>query len=195
MKKKLILLGGGGHCVSCIDVIESESKYKIHGILDTAQNVGKTVLGYPILGTDNDILKYVRKDYFFLITIGHIKSNKARRKLFIEITKCGGKFATVVSSRAYIANSASIGQGTIVMHDALINANARIKENCIINSKALIEHDSFVDSDCHISTGAIVNGGACIGHSSFIGSGAVVVNSVSVPASHFVKANSIFVRK
>ena len=32
--QKLILLGGGGHCKSCIDVIEQESKYTIEGILD-----------------------------------------------------------------------------------------------------------------------------------------------------------------
>ena len=32
--KKIILIGGGGHCKSCIDVIESEKKYTIKGILE-----------------------------------------------------------------------------------------------------------------------------------------------------------------
>ena len=36
--KKIIVLGGGGHCKSCIDVIENENKYKIIGIVDKKKN-------------------------------------------------------------------------------------------------------------------------------------------------------------
>ncbi len=32
-KKQIILIGGGGHCKSCIDVIESENKYNILEII------------------------------------------------------------------------------------------------------------------------------------------------------------------
>ena len=34
MKPKIILIGGGGHCKSVIDVIEEENKYIIAGIVD-----------------------------------------------------------------------------------------------------------------------------------------------------------------
>ena len=32
--KKIILIGAGGHCVSCIDVIEMQRKFKIVGLID-----------------------------------------------------------------------------------------------------------------------------------------------------------------
>ena len=32
--KKIILIGAGGHCASCIDVIENEKKYEIIGLID-----------------------------------------------------------------------------------------------------------------------------------------------------------------
>jgi hypothetical protein len=35
--RDLILIGGGGHCKSCIDVIELETKYAIAGIEPFAQ--------------------------------------------------------------------------------------------------------------------------------------------------------------
>ena len=35
LKPDIILIGGGGHCVSVIDVIENENKFKIKGILDS----------------------------------------------------------------------------------------------------------------------------------------------------------------
>ena len=47
-KPKLILLGGGGHCKSCIEVIEAEGKFTIAGILDVADKLGMDILSYPI---------------------------------------------------------------------------------------------------------------------------------------------------
>ena len=37
MKKKLILIGAGGHALSCIDVIEAEKKFKIIGLVDNSK--------------------------------------------------------------------------------------------------------------------------------------------------------------
>ena len=53
--KEIILIGGGGHCKSVIDVIEQESKYKIAGIIDKKELIGKDVLGYKIIGSDDDL--------------------------------------------------------------------------------------------------------------------------------------------
>ena len=39
--KKIILIGGGGHALSCIDVIEHEKKFKIIGIIDKKLKKGK----------------------------------------------------------------------------------------------------------------------------------------------------------
>ena len=51
--KKIILMGGGGHCKSCIDVIESANEYEIVGILDTADKLGQSILDYKIIGTED----------------------------------------------------------------------------------------------------------------------------------------------
>ena len=53
LKKKLVLIGGGGHCKACINVIEDTDGYDIVGILDTEDKVGQTILNYSIIGTDN----------------------------------------------------------------------------------------------------------------------------------------------
>ena len=74
MRKKLILIGGGGHCKSCIDVIEQSNQFTLVGILDNPALVGLSVLGYDIIGTDDQIEKLSMKGYDFLITIGQIHS-------------------------------------------------------------------------------------------------------------------------
>jgi UDP-3-O-[3-hydroxymyristoyl] glucosamine N-acyltransferase len=45
----------------------------------------------------------------------------------------------IVSPIAYISKHSTIGEGTVIHHHALINANVKIGKNCIINSKALFK--------------------------------------------------------
>lgn len=191
MKPEIILVGGGGHCNSCIDVIEQESKFQIAGVVD-AKKYGEKVLGYPVLGGDND-LATLRKTYkYALVTIGQIKTPEIRIKVYQQLILMGFSLPTIISPRAYVSKHAVIFDGSIVMHDAVINAQARIGSNCIINTKALIEHDSKIGSHCHISTGAIVNGDVVVGNGVFIGSNAVVRHSERISDNFFIRASSLF---
>jgi sugar O-acyltransferase (sialic acid O-acetyltransferase NeuD family) len=190
--KNIILVGGGGHCKSVIDVAES-SGWNILGILDVAENVGKKVLGYTIIGTDEQIPEFIHKACF-LVTVGQIKDVGLRIKLHEKILSAGGELATVIASDAYISKYSEIGRGTVIMHKALVNANAKIGLGCIINTMANIEHDAIIGDYCHISTGAMVNGDCVVGDRTFLGSGVVLSNGVSVVSDNIV-AGSSFVRK
>ena len=192
MKSKLILIGGGGHCKSCIDVIEQSGQYKIAGILDKRENIGKTVLGYEIIGEDEQIEKLAREEFSFLVTLGQIRSSEVRKKLYDELVRCKAHIATIISPHAYISKHAVIGQGTIIMHNAVVNADASIGNNCIINTKALIEHDAVVEDHCHISTAAVINGGTVIKQGTFFGSNAVSRESITTLNNAFIKAGSIY---
>ena len=189
--KKLYLIGGGGHCKSCIDVIEQQGEFEIKGIFDLVENLGKNVLNYQIIDIDNNLEKYVNDKNYFLITIGYIKTPKLREEIFNKLLKLNANFATVISPRAYVSKYSKIEAGTIIMHDALINANVNIGKNCIINSKALLEHDVIVEDNCHISTASVLNGGVTAEKNSFIGSNSCVVQGVKIGANSFIKAGSI----
>jgi sugar O-acyltransferase (sialic acid O-acetyltransferase NeuD family) len=191
MRPKLILIGGGGHCKSCIDVIEQENKFIIAGIVDINSSISN-LLGYPWLGHDNDLAKLKLRYDYALITIGQIKSPANRVRLLDYAKSLGFKLPAIISPRAYISKHAKIGNGTIVMHDALINAGAIVGDNCIINTKSLIEHDVVIENNCHISTGAIINGGAIVKQGSFVGSNVVTKELVKTHENDFIKAGSLF---
>ena len=190
--RNLILVGGGGHCKSVIDVAES-SGWTILGILDTAENVGKSVLGYSIIGTDEQIPEFVHKAHF-LVTVGQIKNPELRIKLHEKILSSNGKLAIITASNAHISKYSNIGAGTVIMHKAVVNAGAKIGLGCIINTMANIEHDAEIGDYTHISTGAMINGDCIVGKGSFVGSGVVVANGVSI-AEHCVIAAGAVVRR
>tara|TARA_B110000003_G_C16560850_1_gene500356 strand:+ start:256 stop:900 length:645 start_codon:yes stop_codon:yes gene_type:complete len=194
-KKEIILIGGGGHCRSCIDVIESSKAYKIVGIVeDVREKVGGDILGYPVIGCDDD-LPILRKKYQYAhITVGQIKSFKARNKLFELLQSLKYDLPIIVAGSALISKYSQLGKGSIVMHNTFINANAIIGKNCIINSQALIEHDCIIGDNCHISTNVKLNGNVNIGHNCFVGSNSTVLNDINLSENITLGANSLVIK-
>jgi len=180
MNPDIILVGGGGHCKSCIDVVEQAGTFQIVGIVDVHEKLHKKILGYEIIAIDDDLPQLVNEYENFLITIGQIKSPIKRISLFEKTKKLGGKFPVIISPLAYVSKHAKIEEGTIVMHYALVNAGATIGKNCTINTRALIEHDACIGDHCHIATASVINGGAKIGQGTFFGSNAVIKEYVEI---------------
>jgi len=153
--------------------------------------LGKKILGYPVVGIDSDLKSLAKRFTFAHVTVGQIKSPDARIKLCGLAKQAGFILPKIVSPRSYVSKHAVIGDGTVIMHDAVINAGVTIGCNCIINSKALVEHDSKISKYCHISTNAVINGGVKIEECCFIGSGVVTNNSITIKKNSFIRAGSI----
>jgi sugar O-acyltransferase (sialic acid O-acetyltransferase NeuD family) len=192
--KDLLLVGGGGHCRSCIEVIEAEGRYRIRGIVKPKTDDADQTLGYSLSGTDDDLPILLQETSHALVTVGQIRSPEIRIRLFELLEKLGAKFPVVASPIAYCSKHAVISSGTIIMHGVIVNAGAYIGANCVINTKALIEHDAQIADHCHISTGARINGGVSIGRGSFIGSGAIVKEGVVIGENVVISAGQVILR-
>lgn len=190
----LLLIGGGGHCRSCVEVIESHNDYDIAGIILPDASNTEPVLGYPVVGIDEELEKFVSEMPGALVAVGQIHSPSIRIRLFTLLKKLNAELPVIIASTAYCSRHASVGYGTIVMHGALINAAAYIGENCIINSQALVEHDVHIESHCHIATGARINGGVEIGMGSFVGSGAIIREGIKIGARSIIGAGQVVMR-
>ncbi len=190
---KIILIGAGGHCNACIDVIEEEGSFEIAGILDAdPSKVGTSVLGYPVIGTGADLERIAKEECDnFMITIGQIKNANAREQNFKLLKSLNVSLPVIISPQAHVSKHATIGEGTIVMHGAIVNAGAVIGECTILNTNSLIEHDARIGEFCHVSTCAVVNGTVTVGNRCFIGSNATVVNNITISENVVLAAGSV----
>ena len=185
-KPSLILIGAGGHARSCIDVIEQQGQYQIAGLIGMPDEVKTQHLGYSVIGTDNDLPELTKTCQYALITVGQIKTAEHRIRLYQHAIQLGFQLPIIIAPTAHVSRHARLGEGSIVMHGAIINAGARVGNNCIINTGALIEHDVTVKDNCHISTGSILNGDVTVGAGSFIGSCSVIKEGVAIGKSCLV---------
>jgi sugar O-acyltransferase (sialic acid O-acetyltransferase NeuD family) len=187
----LILVGGGGHCLSCVEIIESLGQFEIAGIVDRNAQRGAILFGYPVLGGDDDLAECVRRFRVGVVTVGQIHGSALRQRLYRRLVDCGAEIPLILSPHASISARSEIGRGTIVFHNAAVNAGAKIGLNCIINTGAIVEHGATVGDHVHISTGAVVNGDCHVGDGAFIGSGTVVLQGVSIAAGTVIGASSL----
>jgi sugar O-acyltransferase (sialic acid O-acetyltransferase NeuD family) len=190
-KKKIVLIGGGGHCKSVIDIIEQDGQFEIVGIVDKPKFYGKSVLGYRVIGDDSNLKSLAKKYDYAIVAVGQLRSSKARERLFKLALEAGFQLPSIISPRAYVSNHSSIGKGTVVMHNATINSGTYIGDNCIINSGSLIEHDCKIYNHNHVSTNVTVNGAVTIEEKCFIGSGVITNNSIIIKTKSFIKAGSV----
>lgn len=180
MSDPLLLIGAGGHVRSCIDVIEREGRFKIHGLVGHKSEQGQKVFGYPVIGADADIAAIIQDIPNVLIGLGQIKSPEGRIRLYHTVKENGGVLPVIKSPGAYLSEHASVGEGSILMHGSIVNAGSTLGVNCIINTRALVEHDVSIKDHCHISTKAVINGGVSIGEGTFLGSASKVRELVKI---------------
>ena len=193
-KKKIVLIGGGGHCKVVISILKKLDNFEIAGIVDI-NKAGSLISGIKIIGTDDD-LKDIYKSGInnALITVGSIKDNTKRYRLFNIAREIGYNFPIIISPEAIVDKSVKIDEGTVIMPGSIINIDSSIGKNCIINTGAIIEHDCKIGDNCHITPGVHISGAVNIGELSFIGIGATIIQGIKIGKNITIGAGSVVIK-
>lgn len=192
-KKKIIILGSGGHFNSILDIIKSYKNFKIVGIVESNKSkLNKVFCGIKVIGIDKDLPKLLKLgNRNLIIGFAFIKDYKSRSKKIKTLKKLSFSFPNIISKHTLISPNLKYEEGNIIMNGCVINRNVKIGSFNIFNNKSLIEHDVEIGSNVHISTGVIINGNCKIGNNVFIGSGSIICNKVIIKNNTFIKAGSI----
>lgn len=191
-KLPIVLIGGGGHCKSCIEVIESTGSFEIVHIVDLPGKKNNSILGYPIDYCDDDLPHLsMNHSLHYLITIGQTITAQPRKQAFMRLKELGVKMPAIISSKSIVSRRATIGEGTIVMHAAVVNADVKVGCNTIINNNVNLEHDTVVGNHTHLATNAVVNGNCVIGNEVLIGSNSVILQGITIADKVIVGAGSV----
>ena len=194
IKKKIVLIGSGGHARSCIQVIEELEEFSISGLIGLPNEVGSEQFGYKVIGSDSDLPAIRKSIEHAVITVGQILNPEIRVNLFETADAAGFVLSTIISKSAQISSRTTIGKGCMIMNGVIINSGAQIGQNCIINTRALVEHDVIVGDHSHVSTGVIVNGDTRIGSKTFIGSGSIIRNGLVIGDNCLVGMGTVVVK-
>ena len=189
--EKILIIGAGGHARSCIDVIQSEEKYEISGLIVNKNTNQKNCSKYKIIGTDDDLLNIRKKIRNAHIGIAHMGSIKIRERIISNLIAMNFNFPAIKSKESYVSSLSKITSGSAIMHGCIINAFSSIGSFSIINTGSIIEHDVIIGKNCHIAPGTIINGGVKIGNNVFIGSGSIIHQEIEIPKNSIIPSSSL----
>ena len=182
--KKVIIIGASGHGKVVADIVEKAGN-TVRGFLD--DNASGESFGYPILGQVCDYNNYV-SECEFVIAIG---DNQVRENIANKLIKAN--LFTAIHPTVCMAKDVIIGQGTVVMANAVINSTAKIGCNCIINTGAIVEHDNIIGDYAHLSPKVALGGTVSVGKSTHIGIGATVINNITISDNCIIGAGAVVV--
>lgn len=195
VKKRCVLLGGGGHASVLIDALRMSGIAVPHAVLDAdAAKWGQELLGVPIVGGDDLLPKVIAEGVrYFAVGLGSAGDSSHRERLFNLGLKLGLEPLTIVHPSAVCSQYAGVELGCQLLPGCIINAGARLGANVIVNSGAVVEHDCVLENHVHVATGARLASGVTVGLGAHIGAGATVKQLISIGARSVVGAGAVVV--
>jgi sugar O-acyltransferase (sialic acid O-acetyltransferase NeuD family) len=194
MRRKLIVLGAGGHGKVVADVVSLMEGYEILGFLDADDRLwGREVAGLPVLGGD-DRMRDLPPGTWFVVGIGSVRNAVPRMAVFERASGQGLAPAQAIHPSATVARSATIGPGCALMAGSVVNPGATLGANVIINTGAIVEHDCRVGDHTHVATGARMSGEVTIGRAAHVGAGATILQQVTIGDHAVVGAGAVVIR-
>ena len=186
MSKSVVIIGASGHGKVIADIV-LKSGDKVIGFLDDGIEKGKLIVGFEVLGKISDYKNY--SDCEFVIAIG----NPYIREKIADVLPV--EWYTAIHPNAVISSlDVEIGEGTVVMANAVINSSAKIGRHCIINTGAIVEHDNILSDYVHLSPNVALAGMVSVGKSTHIGTGACTKQVVNIASNCIIGAGSVIVR-
>jgi sugar O-acyltransferase (sialic acid O-acetyltransferase NeuD family) len=179
---KTIIQGGGEHARVVLDCFIAQGA-NVVGLFDPKYS--GTLFGIPQRGTYDQSFE---PDAYAIVAIG----DNALRKKVVEKTK--HRFRNAVHPSAIISPYASIGEGNMILHGTIIQAQTQIGNHVIINTGTQVDHDNVIADYVHLGPGVVLCGAVRVGTGSFIGAGSVIIPGKKIGAWAIVGAGSVVIQ-
>lgn len=101
------------------------------------------------------------------------------------------KFGKTIHPTVLKSPYATVEEGSVVFHGAVLQADSRIGRHCIVNTNAIVEHDCIVGDYAHISPNVTLCGNVQIGEGTHVGAGAVVIPNITIGKWCVIGAGSV----
>ncbi len=183
-----LLIYGAKEFAVTVSSFVRDCGYRVAGMVDD-YNVGDGILG----SLDTVARSHPPSENGFAMAIGY-SNIPARWRAWERVRALGYCAPALIHPRAYVADSARIGAGVMIMAGSIVDTNAEVGDLAVVWPGACVNHDVLVGQNSFISPNATVCGFARIGPHSFIGAGAVIVDHGNVPEASFVKMLTRYTR-
>ena len=187
----IVVIGASGHAKAVIDIIERQGACEVYGLVDTHKNPGTKLMGYEVLGPDEEIPRLLHEGKIVggIIAIGH---NWVRYQMAQRVMRLAPDFVFInaIHPSAQVAREVQLGKGIAIMAGVCVKPDTRIADLCFLNTNASVGHDSVFEESSCLQPNVATGGNVRIGTSSAVSIGATVLQGVTIGSHTVIGAGS-----
>lgn len=192
--RNLLVFGASGQAKVVISIVEAAGTHRVAAVVVSDRSAEGEFLGFPLVAGEEKLARLVEEHETVEIVVA-VGDNHARHLLRERIAAIvpDSRFPVIVHPAAQIARGAVIGQGSVVVACATVNADARIGEFSIIDAGANVGHDAVVGKFASLAPHASIGGWMTVGAFTAVGMGAVAIEKVRIGEHSVVGAGAVVV--
>lgn len=184
--KKLLIYGCGYPSITSLiehlnNKNDDKDRWEIIGFIDDDKYGNEDeYVGYPIVGDEASIPKFVDEGYYFFNNVASSPGNM--ETVALKLSRYDAKICTLIFPQAPSIDTTktAIGEGSLISPQVIVGGGVSFGKNVIVRQQALVGHDSQIGSYCFIGPNAGIMGRVTIGSKTFIGAKALVRENVTI---------------
>lgn len=191
--KKLIIIGNKEFAEIADEYFSYDSDYEVIAFsvekpyIQSAYLKGKPVVDFAKLPE-----YYPPKEYYVFTAITYQQLNRLRKRLYEQCKLWGYRFATYVSSAAFVwKNNVEIGENSFIFEDNTLQYNVKIGHSVILWSGNHIGHSAHIGDNSFVSSHVVVSGYCNVGENCFLGVNASMGNNIELPKDCLLAAGAV----
>ena len=195
MPRPLVLVGAGEFAQIACEYFEHDSDYDVVAFSVEREYIAQPVLAdRPVVAYETLEVDYPPEEFDVFVAIPASQLNRLRTRLYQDAKRRGYRFATYVSSRAFVWRNVELGENSFIFEGNVIQPFVHVGNNCILWSGNHVGHRTSVRDNVFVASHAVISGYCEIGESSFIGVNATFNDHVKVASDNLIGAGALVTR-
>ena len=179
--KRLVLVGAGEQALLAHQYFTYDSDFEVVGFAVDREYLRQDDLeGLPLVAFEDVEDRFPPEDNWMFIAIPSTQLNKLRTRMFGEGKAKGYRFASYVSSHAFVWHNSKIGENCFIFEDNTIQPFVEIGDNCVLWSGNHVGHRTVIRDNCFLTSHVVVSGFCDIGESCFLGVNSTINDHITI---------------
>jgi len=195
MGKKVLLFGIGDFARVARFYLQHDSPFEVAAFTVHERFIGsQQLMDLPVIPWEHAPETHPPSEYDIFVAIGYSKVNRNRAAIFAEAETAGYSMITYVCSKATTWPDLTVGRGSFIFENNVIQPFVTIGSNTVLWSGNHIGHDSTIGNNVFITSHVVVSGNCKVGDNAFIGVNATVRDGITIGQDCVVGAGTVILR-
>jgi sugar O-acyltransferase (sialic acid O-acetyltransferase NeuD family) len=199
MRKKVLVFGVGDFARVARFYLQHDSPFEVaaftvHERFLAVDDRSPRLMDLPVIAWERARETHPPSEYDMFVAVGYSKVNRNREAIFAEGEEAGYAMITYVCSKATTWPGLTVGRGSFVFENNVIQPFVTIGANTVLWSGNHIGHDSTIGDHVFITSHVVVSGNCTVGDNTFIGVNATLRDGITIGRDCVIGAGTVMLR-